>query len=83
MGLAIGWLLGAPRRAGHWSPALAIMGVCGAWLGAETACLIGQAARGSATEFVAALLGAAALAYAWRRRHLGGPSHPVALPPVG
>ncbi len=69
MGLAAGWLLGQPRRWGVWSPTLAIMGVCGAWLGAEVACLIGQAARGGATEFAAASLGAAGLAYAWRRRH--------------
>lgn len=69
MGLAVGWGLGQSGRWGGWSPTLAIMGVCGAWLGAEMACLIGQATRGGATEFAAAFLGAAALAYAWRRRH--------------
>lgn len=69
MGLAVGWLLCGPGWARTWSATLAIMGVCGAWLGAEIACLIGQADRGSASEFVAALLGAGALVIAWRRRH--------------
>ncbi len=76
MGLAVGWALGQSRRWAGWSPTLAIMGVCGAWLGAETTCLIGQATRGSASEFVGAFLGAAALAYAWRRRHPPSPNPP-------
>ncbi len=69
MGLAVGGALGRARSHWAWSPALAIMGVCGAWLGAEVYCLFGQAERGSGSEFVAAFLGALWLAYVWRRYH--------------
>lgn len=69
MGLAVSWLFEQPRGLSSWSPSLAMIGVCGAWLGAEFAYLIGQAERGGEEQFLAALIGAAALAHAWRRFH--------------
>lgn len=69
MGLAVGWLLDRPGHVTEAFATLALVGVCGAWLGAEFAYLFGQAPRGSAHQLVAALIGAVILAYAWRRLH--------------
>jgi uncharacterized membrane protein YeaQ/YmgE (transglycosylase-associated protein family) len=69
LGGAVGWLMAGPARRRHWSASLAIVGVCGAWMGAEFACLFGQAQMGSEQTMVAAVAGAVGLAYAWRRHH--------------
>lgn len=69
IGMCVGWLLTRPCRWNSWCTSLALVGVCGAWLGAEVAHLFGQAESGSAHQFVAALIGAGALAYFWRRLH--------------
>jgi hypothetical protein len=73
MGAAAGWLLSRPRRWSSWSSSLSMIGVCGAWMGAEFAHLFGQAERGGADELATAALGAFALAYAWRRLHPPAP----------
>jgi uncharacterized membrane protein YeaQ/YmgE (transglycosylase-associated protein family) len=72
IGVAVSWLLGRMHPRTGLSPALAIMGVGGAWLGAEVSCLFGQAQRGGAVALAAGLLGALALACAWRRYHPEG-----------
>jgi uncharacterized membrane protein YeaQ/YmgE (transglycosylase-associated protein family) len=77
MGVSAGWLLARPRRMNPWFTSLALVGVCGAWLGAEIAHLFGQAPRGGSEQFVAALIGAGALAYAWRKWHPRPPSDGV------
>ncbi len=69
LGGAVGWLLAGPDRWRQWPASLAIVGVCGAWMGAEFAHLFGQAEMGSEQTLVAALAGAVGLAYAWRRHH--------------
>lgn len=69
MGALVGWLLNDPLHGGPCCAPLAIVGVCGAWIGGEFAVLFGRAARGGWNDFAAAFLGAAALAYVWRRRH--------------
>lgn len=66
-GLCAGWLLARP---GCWSSSpfcLTIMGVCGAWIGAELAYLIGQADPGGSAALGAALFGSIALPFVWRR----------------
>lgn len=69
IGMAAGWALSLPARRSAVAAPLAIIGVCGAWFGAEAAHLFGQASSGDASEYTAAMVGAAALAYAWRRFH--------------
>jgi len=69
IGAAVGWLMVRPRRLHECSASLPMIGVCGAWLGAEMACLIGQAQRGGGGMFLAALIGALGLAWFWRRHH--------------
>lgn len=69
LGGAVGWLMAGPARRRHWPASLAIVGVCGAWMGAEFTCLLGQAQMGSQQTMVAAVAGAVGLAYAWRRYH--------------
>ncbi|WP_363348394.1 hypothetical protein [Methylocystis echinoides] len=78
IGLAVGWVLvcARPLRLRALSPAVAIMGVCGAWLGSEAACLLGQVPRGGGVALAGGLIGAAALCYAWRRRHPERPDGP-------
>lgn len=73
LGGAVGWLLAGPVRWRHWPSSLAIVGVCGAWMGAEFAHLFGQAEMGSEQTLVAAVAGSVALAYAWRRHHPEAP----------
>lgn len=65
----VGWLLARPRGRAGWSSSLSMIGVCGAWMGAEFAHLFRQAEHGSADELAAAAIGALWLAYAWRRLH--------------
>jgi len=67
IGFAAGWSLAHPRRWCVWTASLAMMGIAGAWLGAELACLSGQVERGGPEQLVAAAIGAGALAYSWRR----------------
>jgi hypothetical protein len=69
IGVATGWLLTRPRKWCAWSNSLSMIGVCGAWLGAEFTHLFGQGARSGVDQLAAAALGAFALAYAWRRLH--------------
>lgn len=69
LGVGTGWVLAGRARWRRWPGALAVMGVCGAWMGAEAACLFGQAEMGSQTALLAAILGAVGLACAWRRHH--------------
>ncbi|MDJ0447990.1 hypothetical protein [Methylocystis sp. JR02] len=69
IGAMVGWLLARPRRRAGWSSSLSMIGVCGAWMGAEFAHLFRQAEHGSADELAAAAIGALWLAYAWRRLH--------------
>jgi uncharacterized membrane protein YeaQ/YmgE (transglycosylase-associated protein family) len=69
MGAFVGWLFNDPRHGAPCCLALAIVGVCGAWLGGEIACLLGRVDRGGWDDFAAAMAGAAALAYLWRRHH--------------
>jgi uncharacterized membrane protein YeaQ/YmgE (transglycosylase-associated protein family) len=69
MGALVGWLLNDPLHGGACCAPLAIVAVCGAWFGGEFAVLFGRADRGSLNDFAAAFVGAAALAFLWRRRH--------------
>jgi uncharacterized membrane protein YeaQ/YmgE (transglycosylase-associated protein family) len=69
MGALVGWLFNDPLHGAPCCLALAIVGVCGAWIGGEIACLLGRVDRGGWDDFIAALVGAAALAYLWRRHH--------------
>ncbi len=69
MGTVIGWVLTTTYRATEDFVSLILVGVSGAWLGAEGARLFGQAEEGSAHQFAAALIGSFALAAAWRRFH--------------
>lgn len=69
LGASAGWLMTRPRRLRDCSASLPMIGVCGAWLGAEVACLFGQAQRGGGEMFAAALIGALGLAWLWRRHH--------------
>jgi uncharacterized membrane protein YfcA len=69
LGGVVGWLLAGPIRWRHWPASLAVIGICGAWLGAEFAHLFGQAEMGSEQTLLAALLGSVGLAYVWRRHH--------------
>ncbi|KAF2992144.1 hypothetical protein MJC1_00516 [Methylocystis sp. MJC1] len=79
IGAMVGWLLSRPRRWASWSSALSMIGVCGAWTGAEFAHLIGQAEHGSADELAAAAIGALGLAYAWRRLHPSETGEDIAI----
>lgn len=83
MGAAAGWLLARSHERKKWSAPLAMIGVCGAWMGAELACLFGQVDRGGAEQFLAALIGAGGLAYAWRRYHPNDVSELERLPLSG
>jgi uncharacterized membrane protein YeaQ/YmgE (transglycosylase-associated protein family) len=69
MGVLVGWLMARPCGVNPWFASLALMGVCGAWMGAEFAYLFGQAPRGGSEQFLAAMIGAGALAHAWRKWH--------------
>lgn len=69
IGFAVGGFFAWPRRWSSASTPLAVIAVCGAWLGGEFACLFGEAEKGGLNQFVVALMGAGALAYAWRRFH--------------
>ncbi len=73
LGGGAGWLLAGPIRWRQWPTSLSIVGVGGAWMGAEFAHLVGQAEMGSEPTIIAALIGAVALTYAWRRRHPEAP----------
>ncbi len=69
MGVAIGWVLAERPRWSLRCASMIVMAVCGAWLGAEFAHLFGQAETGGRHQLAAAAIGAAALAYLWRRWH--------------
>jgi uncharacterized membrane protein YeaQ/YmgE (transglycosylase-associated protein family) len=69
IGAVVGWLLNDPLHGGACCPPIAIIGVCGAWIGGEAAVLIGRVDRGGWNEFAAAVIGAMALAWFWRRHH--------------
>jgi uncharacterized membrane protein YeaQ/YmgE (transglycosylase-associated protein family) len=69
VGVMVGWLLARPCRISSWFASLALIGVCGAWLGGETAHLFGWAPKGGVEQFLAGMVGAAALAHAWRKWH--------------
>ncbi|MGJ0505706.1 MAG: hypothetical protein ACR652_00955 [Methylocystis sp.] len=82
LGGAVGWVFSGVRLWRAWSASLAIVGVCGAWMGAEFARLFGQAQSGSQPTLVAAVIGALGLGYAWRRHH-PQTSDRIALPGSG
>lgn len=69
LGVSVGWILARPSGWSCWRTTLLVVGVSGAWLGGEFACLIGQAPRGGPGQVLSAMAGAAALAYAWRWLH--------------
>ena len=69
MGALVGWLFNDPLHGGACHGTLAVVGVGGAWIGGEVACLLGRVDRGGWDDFAAAFFGAAALAYLWRRHH--------------
>jgi len=69
LGLAVGWLMARPCGLSCWFTTLVMVGVSGAWLGAEITHLLGQGPRGGLTQLVAAMAGAALTAHAWRRFH--------------
>lgn len=69
IGVLSGCVFARPLKPCAWTASLAMMGVCGAWLGAEFAYLFGQAAPGGGEQLVVAALGGGALAYAHRRAH--------------
>jgi uncharacterized membrane protein YeaQ/YmgE (transglycosylase-associated protein family) len=69
MGALVGWLFNDPLHGAPCCLGLAIIGVCGAWIGGEIACLLGRVERGGWDQFSSAMIGAAALAYLWRRHH--------------
>jgi hypothetical protein len=69
IGLAAGLLLARPRSWSSHLGSLAVVGVCGAWMGAESAYLFGRAEWGGPEGLLAASLGAVGLAYLWRRLH--------------
>lgn len=69
LGTGVGWMLARPCAWNCWLTSLLVIGVSGAWLGAEFACLIGQATPGGAMHLGAATAGAAGLTYAWRFLH--------------
>jgi uncharacterized membrane protein YeaQ/YmgE (transglycosylase-associated protein family) len=72
-GGAAGFLFASPRRWDASTCSLAIIGVCGAWLGAEFAHLFGWVESGGAYQLLAAAAGACGLVYAWRRAHRPAP----------
>ncbi|WP_457796699.1 hypothetical protein [Methylocystis sp. S23] len=74
IGVIVGGLLAQPREICAWTFSLAMMGVCGAWLGAEFAHLFGQVESGGANQLIAASVGAWALVYVWRRMRRPAPS---------
>ncbi|QGM98784.1 hypothetical protein [Methylocystis parvus] len=76
IGAAIGCALARPLRLCAWTTSLAMMGVCGAWMGAEVAYLFGRVEIGGVHQFLAAVVGAGLFAYVWRRAH-----QPVAVDP--
>jgi hypothetical protein len=69
IGIAVCGLLARPRRWSAHLGALAVMGVCGAWMGMEFAHLFGQAEWDAPKGLAAASFGAVGLAYLWRRLH--------------
>ena len=69
LGMSVGWALSRPCAWSCWLTTVLMIGVSGAWLGAEAACLIGQADRGGLVQLAAAATGAGALVYAWRWLH--------------
>ena len=69
LGGCVAWLIARPRSWSCWLSTLLVVGASGAWLGAEAACLLARADRGGGAQIVGALLGALALAYAWRGLH--------------
>ncbi len=69
IGLAAGWLFAGPHRWSSHFSSLAVVSVCGAWMGAEFAHLFGRADWDGAGGLAAAMLGSVGLAYAWRRLH--------------
>jgi hypothetical protein len=69
IGLAAGWLFARPRKWSSHFGSLAVVSVCGAWMGAEFAHLFGRVDWDGAEGLASATLGAVALAYAWRRLH--------------
>lgn len=69
LGMSVGWMLARPCGWSCWAATLLIIGVSGAWLGAQAACLIGQVDRGGAVQFAASVVGAGVLTYAWRWLH--------------
>ncbi|PPD45373.1 MAG: hypothetical protein CTY15_04695 [Methylocystis sp.] len=73
LGALVATLIARPRALSEGFVALAVVGVSGAWLGAEIAHLFGQADRGGTHQFAAALIGAAILSVAWRRLHPAEP----------
>lgn len=79
MGGLVGWLFNDPRHGGACHATLAVVGVGGAWIGGEVACLLGRVDRGGWNDFAAALFGAAALAYLWRRHHAPEPATDVQI----
>lgn len=69
LGVGVGWLMARPCGWSCWFSTLAVVGVSGAWLGAEAAYRIGQAPRGGGEQLLAAMAGAALMVHLWRRLH--------------
>lgn len=69
LGSIVGWLMARPCAFSCWLATIAMVGVWGAWLGAEATHLLGQEPRGGPGQLLAAMAGAALMAHAWRRLH--------------
>jgi uncharacterized membrane protein YeaQ/YmgE (transglycosylase-associated protein family) len=86
VGLAVAGVLAWPARGDDRSTrfrVLGVLGVCGAWFGAEAAHLFGQVPQGGAPHFLSALVGALGLAYLWRRWHPSEATREPSLPRMG
>lgn len=69
LGMSVGWVVSRPCAWSDWLTTVLVIGASGAWLGAEVACLIGQADRGGLIQLAAATTGAGGLVYVWRLLH--------------
>jgi uncharacterized membrane protein YeaQ/YmgE (transglycosylase-associated protein family) len=83
LGVSAAWVMAFPPRWDGRSAVMSIVGVSGAWFGAEVARLFGQAPQGGAEQFLAALIGALGLAYVWGRLNPPNSAKPASLPDAG